>query len=154
MQEKVLQILFKSSEDIVSGVSLSEKLGISRVAVWKHIKSLKANGVEINSTSKGYTLPNKDDLLFPFCFEKYQDKIHFFPSVATTMNSAKKMARDGLDDFSVIIAQNQTQGRGRLNRKWISSDGGLWFTLVLKPDNKAEQPIPLTRLTKIAGLSC
>jgi len=147
VKKKVLQTLFKSSEDIVSGVSLSEELGISRVAVWKHIKSLKAGGIEINSTSRGYSLPNKDDLLFPFCFEKYQDKIHFSPSVSTTMNSAKKMARESLDDFSVIIAQNQTNGRGRLNRKWVSSDGGLWFTLILKPD----LPPPLAYILNFAA---
>ncbi|MCK5542547.1 MAG: biotin--[acetyl-CoA-carboxylase] ligase [Desulfobacterales bacterium] len=147
MRKKVLQALFKSSEDIVSGVSLSEELGISRVAVWKHIKSLKANGIEINSTSKGYSLPNKDDLLFPFCFEKYQEKIHFFPSVSTTMNTAKKMARTGINDFSVVVAQNQTEGRGRLNRKWISSEGGLWFTLILKP----ELPPPLAYILNFAA---
>ncbi len=147
MKEKILQTLFKSSENIVSGVSLSEELGISRVAVWKHIKALKVNGVEINSTSKGYALPNKDDLLFPFCFEKFQDKIHFFPSVSSTMNTAKKMAKTDIDDFSVIIAQDQTEGRGRLNRKWVSSKGGLWFTLILKPD----LPPPLAYILNFAA---
>ncbi|MCK5310457.1 MAG: biotin--[acetyl-CoA-carboxylase] ligase [Desulfobacteraceae bacterium] len=151
MKEKILQALFKTSDDTVSGVALSEELGISRVAVWKHIKALKASGVKINSTSKGYSLPHKDDLLFPFCFEKYQDKIHFFPSVTTTMNTAKKMARansgSGIDDFSVIIAQNQTNGRGRLNREWISTDGGLWFTLILKPD----LPPPLAYILNFAA---
>ena len=147
MKEKILQELFKTSDNTISGVALAEKLGISRVAVWKHIKSLKANGVVINSTSKGYSLPNKDDLLFSFCFEKFQDKIHFFPSVSTTMNTAKKMARSGIDDFSVIIAQNQTEGRVRLNRKWISSEGGLWFTLILKPD----LPPPLAYILNFAA---
>jgi BirA family biotin operon repressor/biotin-[acetyl-CoA-carboxylase] ligase len=147
MKKKVLQALFRSSDKIVSGVSLSEELGISRVAVWKHIKSLRTDGIEINSTSKGYSLPNKNDLLFPFCFEKFQDKIHFFPSISTTMNSAKKMAREGLDDFSVIIAQNQTKGRGRLNREWISNEGGLWFTLILKPD----LPPPLAYILNFAA---
>ena len=151
MKEKILQALFKTSDKTISGVALSEELGISRVAVWKHIKSLKASGVIIDSTSKGYSLPDKDDLLFPFCFEKYQDKIHFFPSVSTTMNTAKKMARansgSGIDDFSVIIAQDQTNGRGRLNREWISSAGGLWFTLILKPD----LPPPLAYILNFAA---
>jgi BirA family transcriptional regulator, biotin operon repressor / biotin---[acetyl-CoA-carboxylase] ligase len=147
MKEKILQELFKTSDDKISGVSLSEKLGISRVAVWKHIKALKESGITIDSTSKGYSLPDKDDLLFPFCFEKYQDKINFFPEVATTMNTAKQMAKSGIDDFSVIIAQNQTEGRGRLNREWISSEGGLWFTLVLKPD----LPPPLAYILNFAA---
>lgn len=147
MKEKVLQALFKSSEDIVSGVSLSEELEISRVAVWKHIKSLKASGVEINSTSKGYSLLNKDDLLFPFCFEKYRDKIYFFPVVSTTMNTAKELAKSITKDFSVVIAQDQTEGRGRLNRKWISSEGGLWFTMILKPN----LPPPLAYILNFAA---
>ncbi len=133
MKEKILKFLFNSKK-VVSGVTISEQLGISRVAVWKHIKSFKESGIKIDSTSRGYFLPFKDDLLFPFCFEKFQDKIHFSPTVVTTMNSAKKLARAGADDFSVVTALNQTSGRGRLNRKWISSHGGLWFTLILKPD--------------------
>ncbi|MCP3898540.1 MAG: biotin--[acetyl-CoA-carboxylase] ligase, partial [Desulfobacteraceae bacterium] len=150
MKEKVLQTLFNSPEDTISGVSLSEKFGISRVAVWKHIKSLKESGVEIISTSKGYSLSNKDDLLFSFCFEKYREKIHFFPSVSTTMNTAKKMAKTDINDFSVVIAQDQTEGRGRLNRKWVSSEGGLWFTLILKPD----LPPPLAYILNFAASYC
>ncbi len=147
MKEKILQTLFKTPEDILSGVSLSKELGISRVAVWKHIKSLKENSVEINSTPKGYSLANKKDLLFPFCFEKYSDKIHYFSKIASTMNTAKKMANNDADDFSVIIARNQTEGRGRLKREWISSDGGLWFTLILKPN----LPPPLAYILNFAA---
>ena len=151
MKEKILQALFKTSDDTISGVALAEELGISRVAVWKHIKALKESGIEIDSTSKGYSLPNKDDLLFPFCFENHQDKIHFFPSVSTTMNTAKEMVKansgSDIDDLSVIIAQDQTKGRGRLNREWISPDGGLWFTLILKPD----LPPPLAYILNFAA---
>ncbi len=134
MKEKILKLLFNTSQKNLSGVVLSEKLKISRVAVWKHIKALKQTGITINSTPKGYNLAHKDDLLFPFCFEEYQEKIYYFPSVLTTMNTAKELVKDGVKDFSIIIAQDQTQGRGRLNRKWISPGGGLWFTLILKPD--------------------
>ena len=147
MKERILQELFKTSDARTSGVKLSERLGISRVAVWKHIKALKESGVKIDSTSKGYILNHKEDLLFPFCFEKYQDKVHFFPKISTTMNTAKKMAKDDIKDLSVIIAQNQTEGRGRLNRKWISSDGGLWFTLILKPN----LPPPLAYILNFAA---
>ena len=134
IRQDILKILYRAKGETISGVRLSEILDISRVAVWKHITSLKESGVEIESRPKGYGLLNPDDLLMPVCFrEEFQDRIFHFPELESTMDQARLLAKKGARHLSVVIAENQTLGRGRLNRKWFSSKGGLWFTLILKP---------------------
>lgn len=134
IKEEILKALFQADGDTISGVSLSNALKISRVAVWKHINALKESGVAIESRSKGYVLTAPEDLLEPFCFKPgLQDRIFHFQALDSTMDKAKALAKTHAPHLSVVIAENQTSGRGRLNRKWFSSEGGLWFTLILKP---------------------
>ena len=133
-KENILKILYKAKGKTISGVKLSDTLNISRVAVWKQIKAIKKSGFDIESRPKGYVLLNHNDLLLPFCFrEEFQDRIFHFQELETTMDKAKSLAKNNAPHLSVVIAENQTTGRGRLNRKWFSSKGGLWFTLILKP---------------------
>ncbi len=135
IKEEILKTLYLAKGETVSGVTLSNALNISRVAVWKHIKALKQNGFDVESHAKGYVLLNHDDLLLPFCFkEEFEKKIFHFQELESTMDKAKLLAKDNASHLSVVIAENQTIGRGRLNRKWFSSKGGLWFTLILKPE--------------------
>ncbi|MCF6246611.1 MAG: biotin--[acetyl-CoA-carboxylase] ligase [Desulfobacula sp.] len=135
IKEHIIQQLYNACGKTVSGVQLSEDLGISRVAVWKHITALKQNRFDIESQPKGYRLADPEDLLLPFCFEKqFFEKIFHFNELTTTMDKARALAKNGASHLSVVIAENQTTGRGRLNRRWFSSKGGLWFTLILKPD--------------------
>lgn len=66
------------------------------------------------------------------------------------MDMAKDLARKNCPDFTVVIAGRQTKGRGRLNRQWLSDDGGLYFTLVLRPDI----PLPMSsRVNFLASLT-
>ena len=147
-KEEILKILYLAKGEMISGVSLSDALNISRVAVWKHIKALKESGFDIESRAKGYVLLNHDDLLLPFCFKKeFQNKIFHFQELETTMDKAKFLAKKDVPHLSVVIAENQTIGRGRLNRKWFSSKGGLWFTLILKPGT----PPPLSYIYNFAA---
>ncbi|MBT3176063.1 MAG: biotin--[acetyl-CoA-carboxylase] ligase [Desulfobacula sp.] len=134
IKDNILKLLYQVKGKIISGVKLSQVLNISRVAVWKHIKALKESGFDIESRPKGYVLLNHEDLLLPFCFKKeFQKKIFHFQELESTMDKAKFLAKNKALHLSVVIAENQTTGRGRLNRKWFSSKGGLWFTLILKP---------------------
>lgn len=134
IKESILKLLYQAGGGTLSGVRISETTGISRVAVWKHIKAMKQNGLPIDSTPNGYLLSNPDDLLLPFCFNpKVRDKILHFQEVETTMDTAKELARKGTPHLSCVVTEHQTKGRGRLNREWISSRGGLWFTLILRP---------------------
>ena len=135
IKKEILKNLYLAKGETVSGVRLSDVLNISRVAVWKHIKSLKESGVDVESRPRGYVLLNHDDLLMPFCFrDEFQKRTFHFQELESTMDKAKFLAKKHALHLSVVIAENQTIGRGRLNRKWFSSKGGLWFTLILKPD--------------------
>jgi len=134
IKDEILKILFLAKAETVSGVRLSELLNISRVAVWKHISALKESGFHIESRPRGYVLLNPDDLLLPFCFgPELKNRIFHFQELESTMDQAKLLAKGNAAHLSVVIAENQTLGRGRLHRKWFSSGGGLWIPLILKP---------------------
>nr|WP_321396359.1 biotin--[acetyl-CoA-carboxylase] ligase [uncultured Desulfobacter sp.] len=150
-RQKILEVLYQSDGEPVSGVKISEVAGISRVAVWKHIKALQQAGVDIEALPTGYKLQDADNLLYPFCFpEHLQDRIFHFPELGSTMDQARQMSRQGLPHVSCVIAEVQTSSRGRLNRPWDSDRGGLWFTLVLKPD----LPPPLAWTMNFAASAC
>jgi len=134
---------------VVSGEVLSDTLGISRVSIWKHIRKLQALGYRIDSTPKGYRLIDSPDAPFPWEFPGREGRMHYMPEVTSTMAVARDMARKGCPHLTVVVADRQTQGRGRLKRRWLSDQGGLYFTTVLRP----EIPIALTpRLNFLASL--
>jgi BirA family biotin operon repressor/biotin-[acetyl-CoA-carboxylase] ligase len=132
MKGRILRIL-KENKGVVSGEKLSSKLGISRVSIWKHINKLQEFGYDIITTSNGYKLAGSSDLLFPWEFPEREAKIQYFSKVTSTMDIARDLARKGNPDFTVVIAGCQTKGRGRLKRAWHSSKGGLYFTIILRP---------------------
>jgi BirA family biotin operon repressor/biotin-[acetyl-CoA-carboxylase] ligase len=129
---RILNIL-KTETEIVSGVNLSSRLGISRVSVWKHIKKLQEVGYHIEATPKGYVFISAPDALYPWEFGKKEHNIHYFDEVDSTMDIARELARKQCPHFTVVIAGRQKKGRGRLKRSWLSSDGGLFFTIVIRP---------------------
>ncbi len=143
MKSKLLKIL-KSKSDIISGELLCEELGVSRVSVWKHIKKLQELGYEIESSSKGYKFISAPDALYSWEFPDRESTIHYFDEIPSTMETAKELARKGCPSFTVVIAGRQNKGRGRLKRTWHSDNGGLYFTLVVRPQ------IPPAMMSKIS----
>ncbi len=133
MKSRILENLRKN-EGPVSGQALSEQLGISRVSIWKHIQQLQAFGYDIISSAKGYRLKSSPDVPYPWEFTGRESKIIYHEQLSSTMEVAKQLARKGCADFTTVIAGRQTSGRGRLNRQWFSDEGGLYFTMVLRPD--------------------
>lgn len=132
MKGQILKILRKENE-VVSGEMLSSELGITRVSIWKHIRRLRESGYSIIGTPKGYRLINSPDIPFSWEFPERESQIHYFSEVTSTMDVAKDLARKGCPDFTVVVAGRQKKGRGRLKRIWFSSEGGLYFTIVLRP---------------------
>lgn len=132
MKGRILRLL-QEKKGVVSGEKLSSRLGVSRVTIWKHINKLQEFGYDISATSNGYQLAGSFDALFPWEFPEREAKIHYFPEVSSTMDIARNLARKGSPDFTVVIAGCQTKGRGRLKRMWHSSIGGLYFTIILRP---------------------
>ena len=132
MKGQILKIL-RMEKAVVSGETLSSHLGVSRVSIWKHIKKLQEFGYHVQATPKGYRLISTPDALYPWEFANRESKIHYFDEVVSTMNVAGDLARSGSPHFTVVIAGRQIKGRGRLKRTWLSSEGGLYFTIILRP---------------------
>jgi BirA family biotin operon repressor/biotin-[acetyl-CoA-carboxylase] ligase len=87
----------------------------------------------IEASPRGYKLVSSPDLLLPYEFPDWEERIHYFPTIGSTMDAARELARKGAKQGTVVIAEVQTLGRGRLSREWLSPEGGIYFTLILRP---------------------
>lgn len=156
---KVLEIL-ERSETPISGESVSNELGITRSAVWKHIKELRVMGYEIFSSQKeGYKLTRTSNKLLPYEIHKklktqfIGKKIRYLENTPSTIWVGKQMCSEG--DVGrmhgmVIIAEEQTGGIGRMGRAWASPSGGIWITVVLKPRVPIDHVFMITMAGSIA----
>ncbi len=161
-KERILRLL-KSAGDgatggYVSGQSISSELGISRAAVWKHIKDLRKRGFHIEaSPSKGYRLI--DDTA-PFngaaigaglATEFIGRPLYFYERIDSTNTKAVELARAGSPEGTAVVADAQTRGRGRLERRWISPPGvNLYTSLILRPPIP---PVKAPELTLMAAVA-
>lgn len=154
---KILSALRAAGESGVAGTELSQKLGISRAAVWAHIEALRALGYEIEAGPHfGYRLLSApdllhaDDLLAGLGATKIIGRdIRVFEATTSTNDVVEKLARDDVKEGVVVFAESQTAGRGRLGRKWMSpARKGLWFSVLLHPPMR---PTMVTQLTIAAA---
>lgn len=147
MKEKILDYLNKE-DDYLSGDQISKHLGISRQGLWKHIQELKDSGYEIVAVPHlGYRLQSCPDRLFPFEVSRNlhtkfigtsamlsAEKIHYFDYLASTMDLAMQLGMDGAASGSIVLAESQIKGRGRLGRGWFSPKyKGIYLSLILRP---------------------
>tara|TARA_B100000029_G_scaffold58702_1_gene52886 strand:+ start:1294 stop:2295 length:1002 start_codon:yes stop_codon:yes gene_type:complete len=137
---KVLSFFQTHDSEYLSGEDLSDVLKISRVAVWKHIKKIQSLGYKIESKQKlGYRLVSETERLLPWEITKdlktksIGKRVYYFEEIDSTQNFAQQIALDKKEDGTIIIAEKQTAGRGRLDRKWTSPKGGIWFSLIVHP---------------------
>lgn len=145
-------------EGYVSGEALSELLGVSRTAVWKYIKEIKEDGYEIKASSKkGYRLGPGGDILNSFEVMHGLDtavmgrKVEYFKEIDSTNTYAKKLAGEGCPDGTIVLAERQTAGKGRLGRAWASAgEKGIWMSVVLRPGIPPEEVQMITLGASIA----
>lgn len=156
IKDKILEKLIISKGEPVSGGMLAKELSVSRTAIWKHIKALRGEGYMIDSsTNLGYSLISTPDLLTPgeikagLKTDVIGKDIHYFKETESTNTIAREIANT-VEEGVVVIAESQTQGRGRLGRKWLSPEGGIWLSIILKP---RIQPLYAPRITLLAGVS-
>ena len=141
MRGKIINLLRENIGRSVSGEELSRQLGISRTAIWKHVQHLKNAGYEIESVyKKGYILHSPPNLLLPgeiavnLKTKWLGHNIIYQTSVKSTNDVAKQAALDNCPHGTIIVAEEQTGGRGRIDRGWFSPlGGGVWFSIVLRP---------------------
>jgi len=149
MKGQILEAL-RERTHYVSGEALSHQLGTSRVSIWKHIRGLKEDGYVIEASAKGYRLVSSPDLLLPYEFPGLEQRIHHFREISSTMDAARELAKRGAREGTIVIAEVQTRGRGRLSREWLSPEGGIYFTLVLRP---RISPAYAPRINLMAGIA-
>lgn len=138
---KILNFLESHESEYLSGQDLSDVLKISRVAVWKHIEKIRSLGYRIDSKQKrGYKFVNRTEKLLPWeITKKIKSKfigrrIYYFDEIDSTQNYALQISNNTNENGAIIIAEKQTHGKGRLNRKWYSPEGGIWLSVIIHPE--------------------
>lgn len=146
----------ESASGYVSGQALAKKAGISRSAVWKQIRRLRRYGYTIESLhGMGYRLAGETDSPVPWELAKalntsFVKNIVYRETVDSTQNLAMSIASKPDSHGTIVIAEQQKSGRGRMKRKWLSPKGGLWLSVVLKPSIPTAQ---VTLLPFVAALA-
>ena len=157
-KETVVRFLEENSGHPVSGSAIAESLGISRTAVWKAIKSLEADGYMIDaSTGKGYTLRQENDVISEAGIAKYLRKpeaanIIVHQSVTSTNDLLREAAmREDVPEGTIVVAAEQTKGKGRRGRSFFSPVGtGIYFSILLRPQCSPGELMHLTCATAVA----
>ena len=158
MRDRILKVLIENNDKFLSGQAISSSLGITRSAVWKHIKSLQQDGFEIESRSGlGYrliALPEELDqvtLVETMNTRIIGKNIEIHQVIDSTNNRARELALEGADEGTLVIAEAQAKGRGRMGRRWISPRGkGIWMSLILRPDLPPDQAPRITAIIAVA----
>lgn len=158
MKTRVIEVLKKNSGEFVSGQLLSEQLQVSRTSICKYINALKEDGYDIESISRrGHRLIDCPDILTR---EEIAEYLHtrmigkticYFDQIGSTNKKAKEIAAAGDGHGTVVISEEQTEGRGRLGRNWSSPKRkGIWMSILVRPDII---PTDATKMTQITAAS-
>lgn len=158
VKEQVLLFLEKSREKAISGEEIAGRLSVSRAAVWKAIKSLQKDGYAIEAVNnKGYTLKKAPDILsaayIEQCLKKAGFTIHVKTErmVSSTNTVLKQYVSEGQMGDMVLLAEEQSGGRGRRGRSFFSPEGsGLYMSLLLHPEMTPEEATMLTTVAAAA----
>lgn len=149
----ILAALRHAEEGSVSGADLSQRLKVTRAAIWARIEALRELGFDIEaSPHKGYRLVNSPDRLYADdlrarlgATKVVGRTIRVFEETNSTNDLMDRLARDGVAEGHVIFAETQTRGRGRMGRHWVSPRGsGLWFSVLLRPKLRPQAATQLT----------
>lgn len=156
-KEKVLKALELNKGLSISGQELASQLKLSRTAIWKAIEELRKEGYAIDAiTNKGYSLSSDNDLISfhgiqPYLKDQEMKNIFVYKSLESTNQTAKKLALEGAPHGTVVIAEEQTKGKGRLGRSFFSpANSGLYMSLILKPNFDASKPVLVTTAAAVA----
>ena len=157
-EEMILAFLADGGEEFTSGEALSDKLGLSRTAVWKHVESLRGKGYRIEAIpARGYRLVEVPDHLTglelsPLLGTRDIGRtLHALEEVESTNALAFKLANEGAVHGEVVVAETQTQGRGRRGRNWESPPGlNLYCSIVLRPELPPQRAPELTLVAAVA----
>lgn len=156
-KDKLLSLLTECPGEYLSGEELAERLNVSRTAVWKAVNALRKAGFQIDAVqNKGYSLVGSQDVLHENGVRQFLTQtvaeLKIFPTVTSTNAIARELAADRAPEGTVVIAEEQTRGRGRLGRSFYSpSETGLYLSLLLRPAGYS--PAQAVRMTTMAAVA-
>lgn len=157
MEQRVYEYLRRAG-DYVSGKVLGKELGLTRGAVWKTIRDLRKAGHEILAAPRrGYCLASALGALSPVEMEKWAEgaswegELYVLDTIDSTNSYAKELAARGVPHGTVVVANAQTGGRGRMGRSFLSPGGmGVYLSMILRPRQSPEELMHLTCCTAVA----
>ena len=158
IRKRLLEAFTNQEKEYLSGQHLAEFIGCSRTAVWKHIEELRKEGFELEAVrSKGYRIikiPEKitaNEIRLGLHTEKLGQHIHYEETVDSTQKIAHRLSLEGAPEGTVVIAEEQTSGRGRMAREWYSPKySGVWMSVILRPNLLPQQAPQLTLVAAVA----
>lgn len=155
VKNEVLKLLEETRGTFLSGAKMAGSLGVSRTAIWKAVRTLQAEGHNIDAiTNKGYMLCEDSNMLSKECIELYLKSsipLHFFHSTDSTNKRATALALEGAKSGTCVVARHQSAGRGRLGRSFYSPDRqGIYLSVILKPDFDISKAVLITAAASVA----
>lgn len=157
-KDELLRRLLIADGEPISGQEIADEFSLSRTAIWKYVKELELEGYEISSIRKrGYILTKSPDLLNAANIHKHLmtetigRTIQHFSTLPSTQLIAHDEAQNGAVSGTVVIAEEQTAGRGRMARQWSSVSGkGIWMSVIIRPTLTPQQAPQMTLVAAVA----
>ncbi|MCA1039830.1 biotin--[acetyl-CoA-carboxylase] ligase [Bacillus infantis] len=158
LRKKLLAAFTESKGEYLSGQYLADLIGCSRTAVWKHIEELRREGFELEAVRrKGYRIVKTtekvtaDEIRLGMKTSLLGTEIHYEESVDSTQKIAHRLAYDDAPEGTIVVAEEQLNGRGRMDRKWHSPKyTGIWMSVILRPEIPLPRAPQLTLLAAVA----
>lgn len=158
VRTKLIEAFSNANGTFISGQQIADYIGCSRTAVWKHIEELRTEGFVVEAVrNKGYRIiftPEKvtaNEIQLGLQTKTLGKTIHYEESVETTQKIAHKLANEGVPEGTLVVAEEQLGGKGRLMRQWYSPKySGIWMSLILRPSIPFQQAPQLTLLAAVA----
>jgi BirA family biotin operon repressor/biotin-[acetyl-CoA-carboxylase] ligase len=156
--DALLTLLVENSTIVISGAKIAKEIGVTRQQVWRWIEKLRALGVRVKGhAATGYHIERAPDILAAQLLSHrlygtpFARRIYHFFKVDSTNTVAMELGEQGEPHGAVVLAEEQTAGRGRAGRKWVSEkSSGIHCTVLLRPPiSPAHAPL----LTLVAGLA-
>lgn len=159
IKQQLIEALSGAGDEFLSGQALAEIIGCSRTAIWKHIEDLRKDGFVLEAVrNKGYRIVStpdgltENDILFGLETDRFGRNIRHYESLGSTQKTAQQLAYEGEPEGTLVIAEEQTTGRGRLGRLWHSLSGkGIWMSIIVRPDLPPQKAPQFTLLTAVAA---
>src|ERR1700691_2467107 len=156
--DALLALLAENSTIVISGATIAKEIGVTRQQVWRWIEKLRTLGVKVKGhPHTGYHIERVPDILAPQMLSHrlygtpFARRIHHFFKVDSTNSVAMQLGAAGEPHGTIVLAEEQTAGRGRAGRTWASEkSAGIYCSVLLRPSiSPAHAPL----LTLVAGLA-